>query len=185
MTLQHNPELKLWSRPGESVDDFAKRCDASAEDQADEAAAKIRTKLEKKKDTLDAALAKLEDRVEELETQKEGKRSQQLVDIGSSILGGLLGGRKRSSSMATAARRMNSGRSQAANIESRLETAENRVGDKIEDIEQLEYDLREALIEIDDEWTEKAGQIEQVEIPLEKTDIKIEDFDLVWLPLGR
>ncbi len=183
MTLLSNPELKLWSRPGESPDDFAKRCDAAAQDRADEAAGKIRDKIEKKRDSLDAALAKLEDRVEELETQKEGKRSQQLVDIGSSILGGLLGGRKRSRSMATAARRMNSGRSQSANIASRLETAENRVGDKIEDIEQLEYDLREALIEIDDDWTEKATQVETVEIPLEKNDIKIEDFELVWLPL--
>ena len=183
MTLLRNPELKLWSRPGESPDDFAKRCDAAAQDRADEAAGKIRDKIEKKRDSLDAALAKLEDRVEELETQKEGKRSQQLVDIGSSILGGLLGGRKRSRSMATAARRMNSGRSQSANIASRLETAENRVGDKIEDIEQLEYDLREALIEIDDDWTEKATQVETVEIPLEKNDIKIEDFELVWLPL--
>lgn len=184
VTLLNNPELKLWSRPGETPEDFAKRCEAAAEDGADEAAGKIRDKIEKKRDTLDAALAKLEDRVEELETQKEGKRSQQLVDIGSSILGGLLGGRKRSRSMASAARRMNSGRSQSANIASRLETAENRVADKVEDIEELEYDLREALIEIDDTWTEKASQVESVEIPLEKTDIKIEDFDLVWLPLG-
>ncbi len=185
MNLFQNPELKLYSRPGESRDDFARRCLDAAEDGADEATKKLRDKIEAKEDKLRDALAKLEDRVEELETQKEGKRSQQLVDIGSSILGSLLGGRKRSRSMATAARRMNSGRSQAANIESRLDTAENRVADKLEDIEQLEWDLREAVIEIDETWATKAESIEPLEVPLEKTDIKVEDLMIVWIGLDN
>ena len=184
MTLHHNPELKLYGRPGESSEDFARRCLDVAEDGADAATNKIREKLEAKEDKLRDAITKAEDRVAELETQKEGKRSQQMVDIGTSILGSLLGGRKRSRSMASAARRMNSGRSQAANIESRLATAENRVAEKIEDLEQLEWDLREAVIEIDDVWADKATAIEPLEIPLEKTDIKVEDLMIVWLPLS-
>ena len=183
--LHSNLELKLWSRPGESIEDFQLRCQAAAEDGADEDTAKIRTKLEKKQASIEAAIAKAEDRVAELEIQTSGRKQQQIVDIGASVLGGLLGGRSRSRGLASAARRMSSGRRQSASSEARLDTARNRVAEKIDDLEQLEYELQEALIEIDDEWSTKADAIEAVEIPLEKSDISVEDLILVWLPVSR
>ena len=182
LSLQHNASLKLWSRPGESADDFAARCEAAADEGADEEGAKIRTKLEKKYDQVQTALAKAEDRVAELENQAKGRKTQNAIDIGSSILGGLLGGRRKTRSMASAARRAASGSRQSGSIESRLESARNRVGEKIEDLEELEVELQDAVIEIDDEWSEKATDVETVEVPLEKTDITIDDFWLIWLP---
>ena len=177
-----NPELKLWSRPGESANDFARRCHEAAEDCADADANKIRDKLEKKRSSIEDAIAKAEDRVAELETQAEGARNKSIVDIGTSILGGLLGGRKRSSSLATAARRAASGNKSSSAVKARLESARNRAVEKIEDLDQLEYDLQEAMIEIDDEWNQKAAAVETVEVPLEKTDINVKDIDFLWLP---
>ncbi len=185
ITLFHNTPLKLWSRPGESEDEFTVRCDAAAEDGADAATEKIRARLAKKSDQLQASLAKAQDRVEELETQAKGRKAQNVIDIGTSLLGGLFGGRKRSRSLATAARRATSGGRQSSSIKARLETAENRVAEKIDDLEQLEAQLAEELIDIDDEWTEKVSEIETVEIPLEKTDIAIEDLLLVWIPASN
>lgn len=185
LTLQQNAALKLWSRPGEPVEDFTARCEAVADDGADAAAEKIRKKLETKYERVQAALAKAEDRVEELEVQAEGRKNKQLVDLGTSILGGLMGGRRRARSMASSARRMASGRSQSASTKARLVTAQNRVGEKIEELDALEADLQDAIIEIDDEWREKAQDIEEIEIPLEKSDITIDDLMLVWLPTNR
>ena len=185
VTLIHNTPLKLWSRPGETEDEFAARCEAAAEDGADAATLKIRTSLEKKTDRLVVALAKAEDRVEELETQSKGRKTQTAIDLGTSLLGSLFGGRKRSRSLATAARRATSGTRQSSSIKARLETAEHRVEEKIDDIEALELQLAEELIIIDDEWTDKVSELESVEIPLEKTDISIEDFLLVWIPSSR
>jgi len=185
MTLQQNPALKLWSRPGETLEEFSVRCEAAADEGADEAAGKIRTKLEKKKDSVEAALAKAEDRVEELEVQAEGRKQQQWVDIGSSVLGGLLGGRSSARGMASTARRVSSSRRQKASSETRLDSAQNRVAEKIDALEDLEAELQDALIEIDDEWSAKATEIEEFEVPLEKTDITVEDLMLVWLPIER
>ena len=84
--------------------------------------------------------------------------------------------------MAAAARRAVAGRHQSASSGACLETAQNRVAEKIDEIEQLEIDLEDAIIEIDDEWSAKASSIEDIEIPLEKTDITIEDLILIWLP---
>ena len=183
VTLHHNAALKLWSRPDENIEDFQIRCEAAADDGADAEAEKIRTKIEKKRDSVEAALAKAEDRTAELETQAQGRKQQQWVDIGSSLLGGLLGGRRKARGLASAARRMSSGRRQTASTESRLESARNRVAEKIDELEELEYEIQEALIEIDDEWSTKASTIEQIEVPLEKSDINIEDMMLVWLPV--
>jgi hypothetical protein len=63
-----------------------------------------------------------------------------------------------------------------------LQTAQNRVAEKIDELDELEADLQDAVIEIDDEWNEKAANIEPSDVPLEKTDITIDDFLLVWLP---
>lgn len=184
LTLQRNPELKLWSRPGETETDFATRCEKVADEGADAAAAKLREKLETKYDRVQAALAKAEDRVAEIEEQAKGRKTQNIVNIGTSILGGLFGGKKSARSLGSAARRMSSGRNQSNASEARLQTAQNRVGEKIEELEELENELQDAVIEIDDEWNEKATAIEATDIPLEKTDISIDDFLLIWMPVN-
>jgi hypothetical protein len=80
---------------------------------------------------------------------------------------------------------MSSGSRQKASTEARLESARNRAAEKIEELDELENDLQDAVIEIDDEWTTKAGAVEPYEVPLEKTDITVEDLMLVWLPVER
>ncbi len=182
VALLNNPDLKLWSRPGESEEAFALRCKKAADDGADAAAEKLRTKLEAKYDRIQVALAKAEDRVVELEGQQQGRKNQNLINMGTSILGGLFGGRKSARSLGAAARRMASGSRQARGVEARLQTAQNRVDERVDDLEELEADLREAVIEIDDEWTDKALNIQAAEIPLERTDITVDDFFVVWLP---
>ncbi|MEM9893588.1 MAG: helicase HerA-like domain-containing protein [Actinomycetota bacterium] len=185
LSLRHNASLKLWGRPGETAEAFAVRCEAAADEGADAEAEKIRKKLEAKHDKVLAALAKAEDRVAELEVQSKGRRNQQIIDIGSSVLGGLLGGRRSSRSLASAARRAASGRRQANSAATRLESARNRVAEKVEELDELEYDLQDALMEIDDEWSTKAADVAEVEIALEKSDIAVEDFFLAWIPTSR
>ncbi len=180
-----NKEMKLYSRPGESQEDFERRCRDAADDEMDAEAGKIRDKLERKRDSVEAALAKAEDRVAELEVQADGRRNAQLIDIGTSVLGGLLGGRSRTRGLATAARRMSSSSRQKASTEARLDTARNRVAEKIEDLDELEAELADAILDIESEWVEKSRLIETFEVPLEKTDINVSDVMLVWLPVSR
>jgi hypothetical protein len=184
-TLFNNPELKLWSRPGESQEAFALRCRDAADEMGDAELAKIRTRLEKKRDSIEAALAKAEDRVDELAVQADGRRNSQIVDIGASVLGGLLGGRGGTRSLASAARRMSSNSRQKASAEKRLDSAQNRVAEKVDDLEELEANLQEAVLDIEHEWMTKSQEVESAEIPLEKTDITVDELMLVWIPTSR
>ncbi|MFV0259385.1 MAG: helicase HerA domain-containing protein [Acidimicrobiales bacterium] len=185
LTLLHNPDLKLWSRPGETAEAFAARCAEAAEDAADAETAGIRDKLEKKLDSLNQAVASAQDRVDELEARSSANRQHQIIDIGASVLGSLLGGRSRTRGLAAAARRMSSGQRRSATGDASLETARRRVADKVDQVDQVEADLAEAVIEIDQEWSDKATNVESVEIPLEKADVTVDELLLIWIPTDR
>ena len=180
-----NPEMKLYSRPGETREEFEIRCRNAADDEMDAEAGAIRDKLERKRESIETALAKAEDRVSELEVQAGGRRNAQLIDIGTSVLGGLLGGRSRTRGLASAARRMSSSSRQKASTEARLDSARNRVAEKIEDLDELEAELADAILDIEAEWLEKSRIIETLGVPLEKTDINVGDVMLVWIPVSR
>ncbi len=181
VTLQANRELKLYSRIDESEAAFAERCREAADEAKDEEVAKIRDRLTAKADKLQVAIAKYEDRIEELEADTRNRRNQDLISIGSSVLGSILGGRASTSTIArSAGRAATRGQGSAQ----RIRTIENRIEEKNLAIEDLEDDLQEAIAEIDEEWDEKAQAIEPLEISLEKNDISVDEVGLLWLPIG-
>ena len=92
MALQVNRELKLYSRAGETTEAFAERCRDAAEDAKDREAATIRDKLAARMDKLEVAIARHQDRIDELQSDVSHRRNQDLISIGSSVLGSILGG---------------------------------------------------------------------------------------------
>ncbi|NNE97209.1 MAG: DUF853 family protein [Acidimicrobiales bacterium] len=181
--LFQNPELKMYSRPNESRDEFELRCRLAADEGNDEAAGKLRDKLQSQLGRIQDQIAKAEDRVRQAEIDAEGRKSQQLINLGTSILGGLLGGRSRARSLGTAARRMGSGRRQAASSRNRVETAMNRLEEKYDDLEELEAKLADSILDLEDEWNEKAEAISELDVSLEKNDITIDDLIVAWIPV--
>ncbi len=148
LELMSNPELKIASRVGETQEAFQQRCNAAAEDKADEEVAKLRKSLETKMDRIRAAMEKSEDRIRELEADVESRGRDQIMDIGMSVLGGVLGGRRSTRSILGGARRASSKGRVKGNAEERLRTAENRLADKVDELEALETELTDSLWEI-------------------------------------
>lgn len=188
MELYFNPKLKVYSRVGESMDEFRDRCQDVADAGADKDAEKLRKVLEKKMDRVNASIKKAEDKLRELQfdaiTRKKDQRTSQVLDIAGGVLGSLLGGRRSTRSMITGGiRRSQSKGNLAAKAAERLKTAENRYADLIDDKDELEEEITEDLMEIQEEWTEKVDAIDTMTIGLEKTDIHIDDVALVWIPV--
>jgi len=184
--LFHNPDLKLYSRVGEGREEFVDRCKLAADDAADKDAAKLRGTLETKLDRIQSSIAKAQDKVRELEFDAESRdrdqRNSQILDIAGGVLGSLLGGRRSTRSITGAVRRSQSKGRMADKAEERLETAENRYEELIEDREALENALTDDLMQIQMEWQDKAGTVNSVVVGLEKTDIGVDDVVLVWIP---
>jgi hypothetical protein len=171
-----NAGLKLYSRVGESEDDFQKRCDQASEEQADAEIAKVRDRLEAKLDRAKDQLATAHRRMQELEVDADSRKRNEWVSGAGDVLGVLLGGR-RSRSLSGASRR----RSQTQQTEQRLATARAKVQDQVDEIAELEQDLVGEVQEIDDKWEDVAAEIDTIEVGLEKNDISVEEVALVWV----
>ncbi|MDH3752837.1 MAG: DUF87 domain-containing protein [Acidimicrobiia bacterium] len=180
--LFQNPELKVYSRVGESRDDFAARCRTLADAEVDAEVDKLRESLAKKVDRVKTAIATAEDRVREAEEKVSGRGRDEVLSAAGDLLGGLLGGRKSTRSILGGVRRASSKRRQSTDAGERVRTAENRLAEKVDQLDALEAELADSLYEIQDDWEDKAETIESTEIGLEKADITVDDVLLVWIP---
>jgi hypothetical protein len=177
-----NPSLKLYSRVGEPRDDFEERCDAVAQDKADEETAKLRDRYEGKIKRANEALRKAELRLEELEATYDARRHDEMISGVGDIVGSLFGGRRGSRGIAGMLKRGSSRRSRTQLTGAKVSAAEERVESRVADIEDLEQELAEKVAEIDAKWRDRAMDIETVEIGLEKSDIDVDELALVWVP---
>jgi hypothetical protein len=182
-----NRDLKLYSRPGESRDDFAKRCSEAADAKADEQAATLRDKYEAKARTLQTQLHAAEDRAELLRDQQRSSRVSEVAHVAGGILGSFLGGRSRAGTLSKMAGSLGGiasrrGRSSAAG--DRVHAAENKIGQLQQNIADVEAELAQELTEIQSAWDAKAAAVQTVNVTLEKTDVSVAQLALAWLPVG-
>lgn len=180
LQLYRNPELKLVSRPGESEDDFRERCLAAAEDEADADAEKMRDRYERKLETAKKRLDQAERRVRELDVDVDQRTQQELIAGAGQVLSMFLGGRRSVRGLSGIASR----RSQTRRTRERLRSAAEKADDYQAAIDELEGELTEELDEIWEAWTEKASAIERFDVPLERTDVRLDDMVLFWAPAG-
>jgi hypothetical protein len=54
----------------------------------------------------------------------------------------------------------------------------------VSDVDELEADLEKEFAEIAEQWRQRAGSIDALEIGLEKTDIVVEPPILLWIPIN-
>lgn len=58
----------------------------------------------------------------------------------------------------------------------------DKVDDKLAALDELEDELADDLQTIVAKWDDAAATIETIEVGLEKTDMRIEEVSLVWIP---
>ncbi|HSM66049.1 MAG TPA: helicase HerA-like domain-containing protein [Ilumatobacteraceae bacterium] len=183
-----NPELKLYGRPGESIEDFTARCVNAADDRADEQIAALRSKYEAKATKLRDQIEAAEDRARIAAEEAKGKKTSEFFSTAGSMLGGLLGGSRSKTKMigdllgdaGTASRR----RGSTSASERRVDAAENKVGRLAAQYDELEADLENEVAEIAERWDDAATQIETMTVGLERTDVVVTQLVLAWVPVA-
>ncbi len=185
MTLQRNEQLKLWSRPGETPEQFGARCDIAADEKADAEAVKLKTTLEARIDRIKTTIDTAERKLDQAEEEKKASRNEELLSGAGALLGALLGGRRGKRSIGSAVSRASGRRSDTRREGAQAEAAADALSDKTEELAQLEQQMADQLFEIDAKWDAVAGAITEVNIPLEKTDVRVVDTKLIWLPISR
>lgn len=183
VALFTNRELKLVSRPGETEEEFAARCDAAADEGADKAAAAMTKKMEARVTRARTALATAEDRVDQAKAAQSTKKTDELMSGAGSLLGAVFGGRGSARSIARQVGGLAARRSRTGEAGKRVSATANRVEEKAQAVADLEADMADELATIADEWEAKSSAIEPLEVPLEKSDIRVTDLALVWIPV--
>ena len=174
------PALKLYSRVGESEEDFAARCRAAAEQLADTAMSKLKDRYARRIDRLQGQISAADTRVKELEADASARTQTEVMSGIGDLLGAFLKGRLGSTTLSKAATR----RAASKKAKARLEVQEQKLTDKQQDLVDLEQDLEDALLNIQEEHDRLAENTETLEIGLEKTDIRVAEAKLVWVPVA-
>ncbi|HSK18148.1 MAG TPA: DUF87 domain-containing protein [Longimicrobiales bacterium] len=174
-----NGELKLYSRVGESREEFIARCRTEGAARADADAAKLRDRVQTKLDRLEKQQRTAEDRVRELTVDSKQRVQQEIVAGAGQLLSMFLGGRRNVRALSGVASR----RGITRRTQERLDTAQGRVEDVAEEMKSLEAELADELVELQEKWDACAENIETRTIPLEKNDIHVAEVVLLWVPV--
>ncbi len=175
--VQANRELGLYSRVGESADDFRARCAAAASTKADEETAKLKERYASRIDRVKDVLARAEDRLREVQVDASSRKQQELIAGAGQVLSMFLRGRSSARSLSGFASR----RSMTRRTEERMQTAEGRVAEEQAELADLEKELGDEVQAIVGRWEDAASKAETVKIPLEKSDVSVEQVGLVWI----
>jgi len=168
-----NTALKAAARPGETREEFVARCHTLTDAAADKEMSALRTKYETK---LATARQKVTDaQINAQSLQMEYDSNFGLAATGMSVLGSLLGGRRSRSSLAADARRQSA-------ASAKVGAAQQKAAAQEQAFTALEAQLNEDIVALDDAWTAKAEDVSTKTIPLEKADVVVRDFRLVWIP---
>jgi hypothetical protein len=180
LTIWHNEALVLYSRIGETEDQFRERCSIAGEVAADAELAKLRDRFQTKIDRLEEQMMTAQARYQEADAVAAAKSQESVLGTAGDLLGAFLGGKSGSTALDKAARR----RTASAKAEAKAESEAARYHAKGAELEQLEQELADEVREIVAKFEDAAAEIGNIDVSLEKTDIRVVDLKLVWIPVS-
>ncbi|MEN8208944.1 MAG: hypothetical protein ABFR50_06810, partial [Candidatus Fermentibacteria bacterium] len=180
LEIPRNSLLDLHALQGESAADFSVRCREKARELKDADVDKLREKSRTKLERLKTKLSREERELEEDTATYKGRKSEELLSAGESLIGMLgLFGSRRSSALSSAARKRRMTRTAKADMKESEEEIE-----KLEaDIMKLEEEIKEKAEAIVSKW-EKALEVEEVlELKPRRTDVQTILVAPAWSPV--
>lgn len=171
-------KLKKYSDPNESLGDFKVRLEQLVSELRDDEVEKLRKRFGKKFSTLRTRIRKAEDRIEVEKEQYQEQKMASRMSIGATLLGALFG--RKSTRSATSTMRSFSRSSKEKND---IERAEDNLEDLELQFEDLEKEFNDAVAKVEDKLSVDELEYEDLTIPPRKSDLSVEQFGVVWLPL--
>ena len=172
------PPLKLWSRADEDEARFRHRCEDAVNDRVDDRVAELREDWKDKADKLDDRLRKAEAKLAEAERNASARQTEEIVNVGETLLSWFTGRRK---SLGTAATR----RRQSSQASERVQSLHDDVEALREELEGLEASLVEEMEAVRTKESKALAAIEERQVGLEKADVSVRFFGLLWIPVTR
>jgi hypothetical protein len=180
LELLHSPELKLTARPGEPERDFRGRLGQVLRERRDERAEKLKAKYEPKLRTLQDRIRRAEQAKAKQAEQASAAKWSSVINIGSTILGALLGRRKVTTG--TLGRAGTSARSIGRTMQESQDVAraEENVQALQKQLADLDAEFQDELSKLDLRSDASSEKLETILIRPKKTDVKPRLVALAW-----
>jgi len=175
--LFRHAALKLESTAGETREAFDGRVAAAIQDRIDAEVAKLEEDVDKKVDRLEERRRKLEQDRDKWSAEVRSRKASELVSAGQTLYGLFFGGRRKS--LGTAVTR----RQQTMRAEEKATRAGQDIAKLEQDVAALDNQTRDQIGAIEAEWRARAGEVEEVEVRLERDDVQLRDFGILWVPV--
>jgi hypothetical protein len=177
LSFRH-PKRKMSSRGGESAEAFRERVRAALQDKIDAEVRKMKDSVDRKLQTLETRRDKLERNIARYQSEERQQLANEVVNAGETILGLFFGRRK---SLNTAM----SKRTQTRRAQDKTRRYSDDLKALERDIYDLESDTETRITEVENRWLRELEDIEERQIKLERADIRLDDFGIVWVPVTR
>jgi len=171
--------LKLVSRAGEELGAFRDRVREAIGERIDAREAKLGTQVQRKLDRLEDKRERLERDIDRLEADVKAKLATEVVNAGETILGWFTGSRRKSLSTAM------SKRESTRRLQERSSAKQDELRSVERDIYDLGVETEDAINAIENEENRLITDVETLDIGLERDDIRLTDFSIVWIPVSR
>ncbi|MFN2431478.1 MAG: helicase HerA domain-containing protein [Gemmatimonadota bacterium] len=178
LELHLAPALRLYSRHDETRADFEGRVSRERAARRDAEVAKLRERYATRLATLQRKLEKERADAAAADAAHSGRKREEVVSGAESVFGFLLGRKgTRAISQASRQRRMTeNARLRAERERDELEYAESALA-------ALGAELEAEVREIEERHLDEAVAVESRPVPLERDDVRVEVFAILWVPV--
>jgi hypothetical protein len=175
MKIRASQSLKIFAGPEVSEQEFQAQISQAIKDQMELEIEKVKSTYEKKITALEQKLDKEKRDVETAEDRLGQRRLEEAGTHGEMLLA-LLSKRKKSISSSLTKRRM------TAEAKDKLQNEKKDVDNAIANLTAMQTEMKEAIAQLEKEWSGKANDITEITITPLKKDIFIELFGIAWVP---
>ncbi len=175
VTVRSNASLNIFSGPNISQADFRQMCTETARKQRDIEVKKATETFERKLDSLQEKLKRESRELDQDEAELSTRKMEEIGKAAETVLG-LFAKRKKSISASLTKRRM------TATAKADVEESKEVIADLEKQIAEIEDEKAQAIEEVEKNWSDIAGEIEEITVTPLKKDISIELFGVAWFP---
>ena len=185
VTLFQSRKYRMSSEPGESEGEFRARLQQRANEERDQAVARLRKRYATRATALENRLLRAQQSIEREQEQATHRKIDSAMSFGTAILGAVLGRKRISATTAnrigTAVRRAGAAQKKSGDVTRAKETADRVT----EEIEALNAELEREIESLDLAFDAQAEELEEIVIRPKSTDLHVSLLALAWLPYRR
>ncbi len=147
-------------------------------EQRDLEKTKLQQKYASKIDALEAKILAAQQKLEKQQAQYDKEKWNTILNIGTTVLGRLLGNKVTATRTATAGRGAVRAAEKRTGVGQAAETLESLMAAREELVQECEQEIEV----IKSKYSPEGLTLEKIEVPCRKSDTKVDLFCLVWIP---